>query len=140
MNAATVTSAGSAGPAIALALLLVMLPLIMGVALGRRLGRRRWGVATATLAVSAFTFAGLEGFQEVGAWDTISIGALLLTGLLLGAAHIERRSAVALLLSSLLALAGLEVASRLWLPQPPSFPKPETAIPQANLAPNLTKT
>lgn len=80
------------------------------------------------LAVAALTFAGVEGLQEVGTWDTISIGVLMLAGLLVGAASIERRGAVVLsLLTSWLALAGLEVGSRLWLPPPPSFPGPAVA-------------
>jgi lysophospholipase L1-like esterase len=126
MTAPTLTSASSVGPA-ALALLLLVAPLLVGIPLGRALRQRNRGAFLGVVVALLLTLAAVEGLQQVGTWDSISIGLLFVTGVLLGCSGIDRRSAMILVVSSVLALAGLEAALRWWLPPPPRFPTPDKA-------------
>ena len=129
MTSPTLTPASSAGPAQAavIALLLVAVPLFAGIIAGRALSRWRWSVVVATFAVMALTLIATVELQQVGVWDTISIGVLLIVGLLLGCARIDRRGAFELAISSAFAIAVREAAVRWWLPHPRSFPSPDQA-------------
>jgi hypothetical protein len=111
--------------ALILALALVAAPLLAGAVLGAELRHHRRGIVLGVLTAMLLTAVGVELLQEVGAWDVISIGALSIIGILLGAAGIDR--AVILTATSLLELAALEVAVRLLLPVPQLFPDPGTA-------------
>ncbi len=129
MTGTTLTSANAGGPAEALILALVLIaaPLLIGILLGGLLGRYRGDASLAVTAVVLITIFGLRILPQVGTWDTISFGALTAVGLLLGRARLERRSALTLGIASILALVGLEVALRMWLPPPPRFPNAENA-------------
>jgi lysophospholipase L1-like esterase len=129
MTGQTLTSANGGGPAeaIVLALVLFAAPLFIGVLLGGVLGRHRGYVTLAATAVAVLTALGLRMLPQVGAWDTIGFGALMVAGLLFGSAGIDRRSAVTLVVSLIVAVVGVEVGLRQWLPPPPRFPNAENA-------------
>ena len=114
----------------ALGLGLVGGPLLLGIVIGRALSRLRWhwlAVALALAADIALAVRVVESMPHVGAWDIVSVAALTAIGLLLGAAPLDWRAALALTISSAVALAALEWAVRRWLPPPATFPSPEEA-------------
>jgi hypothetical protein len=129
MSGLTLTSANGGGPAqaVAFALLIIVVPLFGGIVLGRTLRQWRWGALLGVFAIALLTLAAVEGVQHVGAWDVISVGALLAIGLLLGGARVDWESSSSLVVSSVLALAILEATVRWWLPLPPRFPSPSEA-------------
>jgi len=112
----------------ALAGVLVVLPLLAGIGLARALRRWRWGWLWGVVALIAQTLIAIVLLPQVGVWDTVSVGTLLIVGLVFGAAHLDRRNAALLIGSFAIGLTGLELAARWYLPQPPRFPPPEDAL------------
>ncbi|MBI3783472.1 MAG: SGNH/GDSL hydrolase family protein [Deltaproteobacteria bacterium] len=114
---------------VALAAALVLLPLAAGSGLGilLRRTRRRWLVLPAALLAIASAWVSMQRVDSVGAWDLLGGALLAVAGLLAGSAHVPLRNWALLLVSSVVALAGLELAVRRWLPSPPHFPPPEDA-------------
>jgi lysophospholipase L1-like esterase len=116
------TAANDTATAGAVAVLLVAVPLLAAVLLGRALRHWRWSGVAGVFAILSLTLACLEGLRQVGAWDTVAVGLFAATGFLLGGARLEWRGGLVLALSSALAAAMLETAARSWLPPPPHFP------------------
>jgi lysophospholipase L1-like esterase len=111
-----------------LAFLLTAGPLLAGGVVGRRIrSLRRWwmpAVLALVLASAALALACLPG---IGIWDVVSLAVLCIAGLLLGFTASDRRVALLFIVSSAIAFAGLEWATREFLPAPPRFPPPEDA-------------
>lgn len=129
MTGATLTSASGGGPgsAAALAALLVAVPLVLGVLLGKALRSWRRGIAVGMLATAGLTLATVELLPQVGVWDTVAVGALVVVGLLWSGAGFDARGALALVASTAFALVALELAARWWLPPASRLPDPGRA-------------
>jgi hypothetical protein len=108
---------------------LVLLPLLVGLGLGRLLRGRSpsWMPPAVAAAAVALSCAAIRVVDEIGAWDVVWIGLVFGAGVLAGSSRIDRRDWLAALVATLIGMAALETAVRLWLPPAPSFPSPEGA-------------
>lgn len=123
-----------------LALALLLIPPLLGLALGATFARWR-GRLSFSLASVAATLVFLVGTASlftwvatrcrVGAWDGLEIGILFALGLAVGAAelhrHVTRSKLLVASVSTLLALGAGEFAGRLLLPPAPSLPTVSSA-------------
>jgi lysophospholipase L1-like esterase len=105
----------------ALALALVVGPLAAGLALGRRLGGSVRRAAILALTPLLATLAALPALARLGAWDALAPAILVGAGVVMGSGRAPARALGARLalvaVSTLVALAGLELAARA-LPAP----------------------
>ncbi|MFT3774114.1 MAG: SGNH/GDSL hydrolase family protein [Minicystis sp.] len=144
---AAMPSAGSSGAALAarrgvipilgMAMALLLVPVLLGFAIGRGSRRRLEGGSRARLVAQMVSIVApviamwilVPALPRIGAWDLLFSSAALSTGLILGLARMPGRALVARLTVITIAMLGaLELACRI-LPEPAaSFVPPESVL------------